>query len=221
MFNDTMEDIPRPSVSCEQSTEDLLKQLSTVVPEELHTCLQHVASDYQEKDYNVDHLNTLLTVLHKVLKDKTMEKQKVEGSKYTFPIFGRQAKVKVFPVVAAKTFGADAQILKKVDVEVCGSPADCDVVVVFCPVISRVGSDVDDAMRNIPAGAREKKVILLVMHHSRKDISSTETQLVHGHQNVIQDVHVVYHETVNGLIKCDRNEQAIKIMKEWCKTLTT
>lgn len=60
------------------------------------------------------------------------------------------SKPKVFPVVAAQTFGAHTEILQKVNVDVCASPADCDVVMVFCPVTSCVGSDVAHAMRNIP-----------------------------------------------------------------------
>lgn len=204
---------------CQESTARLVNQLRTLVPkaDNLHTCVEMVISDYRQRIHDVDNLNNLFEAFITVLKERTPQNQTEKGSWLTSWFTTSAVKVKVFPVVAAKTFGADTEILKKVNVEVCQHPADCDVVVVFCPVTCRVGSDVDDAMRNIPAEACGKRVILLVMHHLRKDISPAEAQQNHGHQNVI---HVVYHETKNGLIKCDTNDRAIETLQEWCKAFT-
>lgn len=226
MSEDPIWDQENHTHSPQKSTDALISELKDLLPaaDDVHRCVEKVVSDYRQKmPHDVHNVNNLLEAFNTALKEETSQKQKETGSWLSIsrPAFMKPApKMKVFPVVAAKTFGADRQILKAVDADVCGSPADCDVVVVFCPVTSRVGSDVDDALRNIPDRASGKKVILLVMHHSRKDISSTETHLNHGHQNVIQDVHVVYHETVKGLIKCDRNSHAIETLKEWGKRFT-
>lgn len=226
MSDDPFEDSENSAPLPQRSTARLIKELRTLVPdaEDLHKCVAKVELDYQQKmNDDVENLNNLLEAFTAVLKERTSQKQKDKG--WTWPgvpgvSWPTKPKVKVFSVVAAETFGAHKQILSKVDAEVCSSPAHCDVVVVFCPVTSRVGSDVDDAMREIPERARGKTVILVVMHHSRKDISSSETQLNHRHENVIQDVHVVYHETIKGLIKCDRNYKAIETLKDLCKIFT-
>ncbi|XP_029966878.1 uncharacterized protein LOC115402448 isoform X4 [Salarias fasciatus] len=43
------------------------------------------------------------------------------------------------------------------------SPGDADYCLVFCPVSSRVGTDVGEAMEHLPAG---KDAVLVVMHHT-------------------------------------------------------
>ncbi|XP_029966845.1 uncharacterized protein LOC115402434 isoform X6 [Salarias fasciatus] len=43
------------------------------------------------------------------------------------------------------------------------SPEDADYCLVFCPVSSRVGTDVTDALDHLPAG---KAAVLVVMHHT-------------------------------------------------------
>ncbi|XP_041661606.1 uncharacterized protein LOC121521576 isoform X2 [Cheilinus undulatus] len=44
------------------------------------------------------------------------------------------------------------------------SPEDSDYILLFCPIASRVGTDISDALESIPAG--DKEVILVVMHHT-------------------------------------------------------
>ncbi|XP_041661716.1 uncharacterized protein LOC121521655 isoform X2 [Cheilinus undulatus] len=44
------------------------------------------------------------------------------------------------------------------------SAEDSDYILLFCPIASRVGTDISEALENIPAG--DKEVILVVMHHT-------------------------------------------------------
>lgn len=223
MNEDPSEHIGNSSPPPQSSTERLRKELKTLVPNaDFHRYAQQVELDYRQKmSDDVENLNNLLEAFITVLRERTSHKQKDKGWNLPSAPWSTKPKMKVFSVVAAKTFGADDQILSKLDAEVCSSAADCDVVFVFCPVTSRVQSDVDDAMRGIPAGARGKSVILVVMHHSRKDISPSETEVNHGHQSVIQDVHVVYHETIKGLMNCGRNDRAMQTLKELSKVFTS
>lgn len=66
--------------------------------------------------------------------------------------------VKVHSVTAGRTCGADDEILEKVKnmrwptkVKITDYQ-ECDIIIVFCPIKTREGSDVEAAMRKIPAG---------------------------------------------------------------------
>ncbi|KAM8748349.1 uncharacterized protein AB9X84_013519 [Acanthopagrus schlegelii] len=133
--------------------------------------------------------------------------------------------VTVHSVSTGLTFGADGEILEKVKnmksskVKITGCQ-ECDIIIVFCPIRSRVGSDVPAAMRKIPAG--DKPVILVLMHHTRDVDFSTDVKKWSGtYQNVVLDVHVLFHETQPGLLKCPRNDEAVhqiqKVLKAHSK----
>ncbi|XP_041660425.1 uncharacterized protein LOC121520916 isoform X2 [Cheilinus undulatus] len=63
---------------------------------------------------------------------------------------------------------------------------DSDYILLFCPIVSRVGADISEALESIPAG--DKEVILVVMHHtfdndhivadSRRQVNNTNVRLV-------------------------------------------
>ncbi|MGH0147749.1 UNVERIFIED_CONTAM: hypothetical protein FKN15_036674 [Acipenser sinensis] len=78
------------------------------------------------------------------------------------------------------------------------------VLLLFCPIISRIGTDIDAVIQNI---SPYKKVILVVMHHTRKKVSSESSRLVNK-SNVLETVDCLYYET-DGLYNCDANAQAI------------
>lgn len=60
-------------------------------------------------------------------------------------------RVRIYPVVSGETFGAAETILvqvknqKSTEVQT-GSLQDCDIIMVFCPITSRIGSDVEGAL---------------------------------------------------------------------------
>ena len=66
--------------------------------------------------------------------------------------------VKVHSFTTGRTCGADGEIREQMEnvkwhtnEEITGCQ-ECDIIIVFCPITSRVGSDVEAAMRKIPAG---------------------------------------------------------------------
>ncbi|KAM9347103.1 uncharacterized protein ABDE67_011411 isoform 2-T2 [Symphorus nematophorus] len=122
-----------------------------------------------------------------------------------------KATVKVFSEVCDQTCGAHHVILAKVNksikMELVTHRQDCDIIVVFCPIISRVGSDVGAAMAT---NQDNKPVVLVLMHHTRDVDYSTDTKRwSETFQNIVLDVHVLFHETL-GLLKCRRNDQAVQ-----------
>ncbi|XP_008311779.1 uncharacterized protein LOC103381282 isoform X2 [Cynoglossus semilaevis] len=84
------------------------------------------------------------------------------------------------------------------------SPEDCDYCVVFCPVVSRLESDVSSALNNSPAG---KPIILVVMHYHH----DPQQTVIQSHRsvenpNVHLTVDCLFYK--DQLLKCNTNDEA-------------
>ncbi|XP_033833948.1 uncharacterized protein LOC117381165 isoform X3 [Periophthalmus magnuspinnatus] len=127
--------------------------------------------------------------------------------------------VKVFLLITGQTYQAHQQILDQLNAQ--GSkvmstddPQQCDLILLFCPILSRVRSDVEAAFRKIPEDAQGKQVVLVQMHHTRKpEQVLNQIQWKEQFPIIIQDVQVLYHETQNGLLQCPRNERALHALQ--------
>ncbi|GLD72517.1 actin cytoskeleton-regulatory complex protein pan1-like isoform X9 [Lates japonicus] len=131
--------------------------------------------------------------------------------------------VKVFCEVTGETFGAHETILEQVKkkgltstpVKIIRDPKKCDFIIVFCPIVSRAGSDVEAAMRKISGS---KPVILVLMHHTRKpDHSTREMMWSETFPGIVLKVNILYHETEGGLLTCSENDKAIKQIRKELK----
>ncbi|XP_049914492.1 uncharacterized protein si:ch211-245h14.1 isoform X1 [Epinephelus moara] len=73
---------------------------------------------------------------------------------------------KFFVHLAGKTNNAHQELvghLRNAGQTEVSIPEDSDYLLVFCPIASRVGTDMSEALENMPGG---KKAILVVMHHT-------------------------------------------------------
>ncbi|XP_035990922.1 uncharacterized protein LOC110367804 isoform X1 [Fundulus heteroclitus] len=129
-------------------------------------------------------------------------------------------RVKVFYMCTGQTFGADNEVKEQLvernlpftRVEET-SLEDCYVIVLFCPITSRVGSDVESCMANTTVSMSGKPVILVLMHHTRDDDYSTAgISWSEVYENVMLDVHLFFHETKPGLLACRQNDEAFSII---------
>ncbi|XP_020497672.2 uncharacterized protein [Labrus bergylta] len=128
-------------------------------------------------------------------------------------------------VVSGTTFGAHQKFLDKVKakVELTESSDNHKITILFCVVSSRVGSDVEAAMAEVKG---EKKVILVLMHHLREPTVMTSARTwAHGgkYDNIVFHDNVFYHETVQGLLECRENDEAVSRIQqkllEFCPTI--
>ncbi|XP_033994329.1 uncharacterized protein LOC117489247 isoform X2 [Trematomus bernacchii] len=84
------------------------------------------------------------------------------------------------------------------------SPEQSDYLVLFCPIASRVGTDIGEAMDKIPGG---KPIFLVVMHHTYdKDHFVPESRRLVENPNVIVTVDVLFHQS--KMLICNRNDTA-------------
>ncbi|XP_068432548.1 uncharacterized protein [Clinocottus analis] len=114
---------------------------------------------------------------------------------------------KFFVHVAGKTNDAHLEFVAKFrgdgrqQVE---SPGESDFLLVFCPVVSRVGTDIYVALQSI---LDNKPVILVVMHHTfdpERVIAASRRQV--ENPNVKLTVDCLFHE--GSLLKCELNDHA-------------
>ncbi|XP_023203134.1 uncharacterized protein LOC111611343 [Xiphophorus maculatus] len=151
-------------------------------------------------------------------KSQVQVNQSVGVSRSTsFHSYGRsqvaQVTVNYNMVISGRTFDAHHQILSQVkssaqqlNLVESQSSEDCQIVLVFCPIVSRTGTDVEAAMKMV-TGA--KPAILVLMHHAYEPKHVATMGTWDYNPKIVQHFSVFYHERVNGLIRCKENNDAI------------
>uniref|UniRef100_A0AAV2J9F9 Uncharacterized protein n=1 Tax=Knipowitschia caucasica TaxID=637954 RepID=A0AAV2J9F9_KNICA len=134
-----------------------------------------------------------------------------------------QKLVKVFSIISARSYGADRQILDQLTAQgitPTDDPHQSDVILLFCPILTRTASDLDAAVRNIPDGAKDKPVVLVLMHHTFDPNEVLDrTRWSKQHPCLKEEVRVLFHR--NGLLQCDRNKEAVRTLKTLCDQYAT
>ncbi|XP_013121654.1 uncharacterized protein LOC100703668 isoform X3 [Oreochromis niloticus] len=116
------------------------------------------------------------------------------------------------------------EMLKRIGQTQVNSPEECDYLLVFCPIVSRVGTDIEEALNNLPCS---KPVILVVMHHTfnpHSVVSESKRQV--NNPNVHLTVDCLFYE--DKLLNCKLNDNIEKTLLKlfklsvyqmilWCK----
>uniref|UniRef100_A0AAV2MDT5 Uncharacterized protein n=1 Tax=Knipowitschia caucasica TaxID=637954 RepID=A0AAV2MDT5_KNICA len=135
-----------------------------------------------------------------------------------------QKPVKVFSIISAQSYRADRQILDQLTAQgitPTDDPHQSDVILLFCPILTRIASDLDAAVRNIPDGAKGKPVVLVLMHHTFDPNEVLDrTCWSAQHPCLKEEVRVLFHQT-SGLLQCDRNKEAVRTLKTLCDQYAT
>ncbi|XP_036066320.1 uncharacterized protein LOC112158141 isoform X2 [Oryzias melastigma] len=188
--------------------------------------------DAAEADYSVriknmkDQLNRMSGVIEKGYSSNssapmtTTEKQKRKekrsdssGSQWSIlSLSGSSQKpsVKYKMVVSGQTFGAHRQLLDQIQtsglnlIEI--NDEESCIIIVFCPVVSRIGTDAEAAMKKVPG---DDPVILVFMHYSREPKHVSSFKVLTSYSNVILEVNIFYHLIKNGLLVCEQNRNAV------------
>ncbi|XP_062415389.1 uncharacterized protein LOC119195106 isoform X2 [Pungitius pungitius] len=121
-------------------------------------------------------------------------------------------------VVGGQTFGTHLRLMeeieKQVQIQLCEDD-NHSVTFVFCPISSRVASDVEAAMTQVND---DKPVILVLMHHTHQVRATSTMKTWNVNAKVVLHVNVFYHQTC-GLLPCDENNTAVtEIGKELLDT---
>ncbi|KAK0134213.1 hypothetical protein N1851_030225 [Merluccius polli] len=130
--------------------------------------------------------------------------------------------VKFLSIVRGKTLGCENTLLDlvkslgKVTLVQTDESNDPQLIIVFCPITSRIDSDLENVMSKFPASLRDKPLILVMMHHTRNPnegaIQTPGLISKKSSWNIVLDVNVFYHDSVPGLLTSDMNNQAVAQM---------
>ncbi|XP_031693080.1 uncharacterized protein LOC109900772 isoform X2 [Oncorhynchus kisutch] len=177
-------------------------QKSITDPSQISTDSGHDARCHQEKSRSADHLGA---------------GDKMSSSWWHFratePLNKKQA-VKVHSQVCGKTLNTHLALMKQVDDLAVGlkreetRPEDCQVIIAFCPITSRVGTDIDVAMSKVQSN---KDVILVVMHHTFDHCFVTSQRSASHYINIVEEVNVLFHDSM-GLLRCETNDKAVTLI---------
>ncbi|XP_075994366.1 uncharacterized protein LOC142988942 isoform X2 [Genypterus blacodes] len=181
-----------------------------------------VVNDYEKGNLPCENATNLLTLLQYYAKHQPQQPGedlhwKKKGDQKQ-KLLVKSASIWISCTVTGETFGAHQRLLDQVkhlkglNVVECPQWQNCQVIIVFCVIDSRVGSNVEAAMSKTPDG---KPVILVLMHHTRDVYYSTGgRKWSDSFDKVVLDVHVLYHQTRQGLLTCPKNQQAVKHIQE-------
>ncbi|XP_048841302.1 uncharacterized protein LOC125714601 isoform X2 [Brienomyrus brachyistius] len=114
--------------------------------------------------------------------------------------------IPVHTLVAGETFNAHETFMQKLklQMELCSAESS-NVILLFCPVVSRIGTDMEAAMDRV---TEDKPVILVFMHHCRSSSHMTNITVQPSSNKIVQIVHCAFHES-QGLLECTENRQAV------------
>ncbi|XP_060884820.1 uncharacterized protein LOC132955804 [Labrus mixtus] len=91
------------------------------------------------------------------------------------------------------------------------SEGESNYILLFCPIVSRVGTDISEAMENIQHS--NKPVILVVMHHTfNTDYVLAESRRLVNNPNVYLVVDCLFHK--GQLLNCNHNDIALFEIKK-------
>ncbi|XP_020352169.1 uncharacterized protein LOC109900774 [Oncorhynchus kisutch] len=117
--------------------------------------------------------------------------------------------MKYYTITTGNTMDSHIQFMQQLGVgftEVM-SPEQSDIIVAFCPIVSRAGTDFEAAQQQIPEG---KDVILVVLHHYfNPDCTAPDSSRLVTRSDVILTVDCLFHESKGGLLNCPRNKAAV------------
>ncbi|KAJ3607187.1 hypothetical protein NHX12_026700 [Muraenolepis orangiensis] len=126
--------------------------------------------------------------------------------------------VKFMSIVSGKTLDSEKTLLDRVrymgNITLVEDSSDPQLIVVFCPITSRIESNLESVMAKRPASLCDKPILLVMMYHTHKPKAGVILMpgSVLKRWNIVLHVNVFYHETVHGLVPCDMNIQAVTEM---------
>ncbi|XP_060611101.2 uncharacterized protein [Anolis sagrei] len=123
--------------------------------------------------------------------------------------------------VTGQTAGCENKFLMKVSDYLSGNfihlkndDFSAHFLLIFCPVVSRVGTDMQNAVADLSG---ETKVILVMLHHIPKESNRfVDPYLQAHHPAVVRTVHACY-TLDDGLFTCQVNEEAVNTVAEVLK----
>ncbi|XDV21132.1 hypothetical protein PO909_026298 [Leuciscus waleckii] len=93
---------------------------------------------------------------------------------------------------------------------------ESDIVLVLCPIVSRTGTDIEAAVKNVKDNTDSKLVVLVVLHHTFDPEKTVPDSSRCVNRTDILTVDCLFNED-KGLLKCQKNSEAFDQAMNWLK----
>ncbi|KAL7834438.1 hypothetical protein SRHO_G00286850 [Serrasalmus rhombeus] len=129
--------------------------------------------------------------------------------------FGR---LKFFAIVTGKTLNADEDFIRNLrpNLQKVSTVEECDVILVFCPVASRAGTDIEAALKKLNDKSATKPAVLVVLHHTFDPDSTVPDSSRAVTRESTFTVDCLFYED-RGLLQCRKNDTALEKITEYFK----
>ncbi|KAK3508645.1 hypothetical protein QTP70_002596 [Hemibagrus guttatus] len=142
--------------------------------------------------------------------EKKQELKTEEKGKITDMFSGN----KVFLLVTGNTFKAHEKVMEilktqKPDLQVVEKVDESDYVLVFCPIVSQAGTDIEAALKKLQEIAGSKPALLVVLHHTFDTdcVVPESTRAVKRNNSIAVDC--LFHEDL-GLLQSPKNSESLR-----------
>ncbi|XP_016409302.1 uncharacterized protein LOC107741190 isoform X2 [Sinocyclocheilus rhinocerous] len=127
--------------------------------------------------------------------------------------------VKVFSILAGKTNNCHKDFVTLLRNQIenlreVGTVDKSDIIFVFCPIVSRAGTDIDDALNKSNYSTGSKLTVLVVLHHTfdpEKVVPDSSRSV--NRTDILTVDYLFYEDT--GLLKCQKNSDSTNKVLNW------
>uniref|UniRef100_A0A8B9K3C3 Uncharacterized protein n=1 Tax=Astyanax mexicanus TaxID=7994 RepID=A0A8B9K3C3_ASTMX len=122
--------------------------------------------------------------------------------------------VKVFSFVTGNTLGSHKQFVgtlcsRRAGIQEVSTVEECDVILCFCPVVSKAGINIEAALQKLNDFPVTKDVVLVVLHHTfDPECTVPDSSRSVSRENTLT-VDCLFHED-RGILHCSQNEEAFR-----------
>ncbi|XP_060768695.1 uncharacterized protein LOC132875719 isoform X3 [Neoarius graeffei] len=120
---------------------------------------------------------------------------------------------KFFVLLVGKTLNAHQKVIDHLKAQRPGlqevkNVDECDFILVFCPIVSRAGTDIEEAVKKLQKESDTKPAVLVVLHHTfnRECVVPDSSRAVKRKNSITVDC--LFHED-QGLLQCQRNNESL------------
>ncbi|XP_072543248.1 uncharacterized protein [Salminus brasiliensis] len=129
--------------------------------------------------------------------------------------------LKFLSCVSGKTLGSDEGFIRKLIDGIPGlkevsTVEECDVILAFCPVVSRAETDIESALKKLQQLSETKPAVLVVLHHTSDPEATVPDSSRSVDRGNTLTVDCLFHED-RGLLQCYSNQRALKKVTQWIK----
>ncbi|XP_036420239.1 uncharacterized protein LOC118803833 [Colossoma macropomum] len=127
--------------------------------------------------------------------------------------------LKIFSCVTGKTLGSHEDFVRSLcrqrpTLQEVLTVEECDVVLVFCPVVSRAGTDIEAALQKLSDIPATEPAVLVVLHHTfDPECTVSDSSRAVDRQDTLT-VDCLFHED-RGLLQCRKNDEALCKVADW------